>query len=214
MNSFYNQPAVTNNRAKLIAGACVALFLFLGIVFISIRLGGANAEVIVVGKDAKILVDGKSAKGNKLKLKPGLHRIEAQAEGFETASKNIKINKESVKITLILSPISEEANAWAKDHREEYLNAEAEAGNQTRQEGEDFFAANPLAQHLPIRTDYYAIDYTNDEANEVHVQISSTGPIGRQVALEEIRSLGFDPADYHIEFLEFANPFSKEGDLH
>lgn len=198
------------SQILLVFLAGLAIVLVGGAYTVGSRLGKTSVSLVVVGKNAKVLVNDKIVRGNPLYLKPGSYKISAQAEGFQPVSKTVEVGKHKTAVTLILSPESEAAKVWAKAHEGEYLKAEAVAGEQSRKEGEDFYASNPLAQTLPYKTDYYSLDYRVDEKGSAIIQITASGPLGRKVAIEKIRSSGFDPTDYVIEFTGLTNPFASD----
>lgn len=196
----------------LVIVCAVITALVVGIYTAISQQGKTSVSLIVVGKNSKVLVDNKPVRGNPLYLEPGKYKVSAQANGFKPASKDVVVGEDKMTVTLILSPDSEEAEKWAKAHEDDYLKAEAVAGKQARAEGEDFNTRNPLVRILPYKTDYYSIDYRVDKDENAIIQITSSSALGRQVALEKIRSSGFDLTDYTFEFINLANPFPTTGE--
>ena len=201
------------NRSLLIIVivAAVAVALIFGIYTAISQQGKTSVSLLLVGNAPKVSIDNKPVRGNPIYLKPGKYKISAQANGFKPASKDVVVEGDKMTVTLILSPDSEEAEKWAKANEDDYLKAEAVAGKQARAEGEDFNTRNPLVRILPYKTGYYSIDYRVDQNDNAIIQITSSSALGRQVALEKIRSSGFDPTDYTFEFIGLANPFPTTG---
>lgn len=194
---------MTNQRRAIIL-IILAGVLLVGFLAYSLgqRAGKTAVELEVVGKNVTVKADGKSVNGTAY-LKPGPHTITAEAEGFNSIKKDIVVGENQAKVTLILDPKSDDAKKWAKEHEKDYSRAEGQAGELTRAEGEAFIDSYPLTNYLPEKTSYYSIDYRINDKNQAVIIISSTSALGRQVALEKIRSFGFDPTDYIITFTGF-----------
>lgn len=172
------------------------------------RSGKTGVNITIVADTPTLTINGQKSTVGKLYLKPGTYEMKAEAAGFDSAQKTVTVGKDEVTTSFLLTPVSEAAKTWALQHNGAYLQAERQAGEETRKEGEAFTAANPITQYLPQKTSYYAINYRLDDKQQVVLQISATTPLGRQVAIEKIRSFGFDPTNYKVEFTDIKNPFT------
>lgn len=198
---------MTNRKLISIIIAAGAL-LFLYGVFVQLgKAGSTSVTITVVGNNPTLTVNGKKMSPGKMYLKQGDYDVVADASGFQSARKTITVGKESVTAAFLLTPVTEAAKTWAAQHNREYLEAEKAAGAQTQKEGEAFTDANPITRYLPQKTSYYSLNYRVDDKQQVIIQVGATTPLGRQVAIEKIRSIGFDPTDFKVEFTDVQNPF-------
>jgi len=199
----------TKSRKILIfLGLFLVVVLFITFILLGIRnTSGVPVEVFVVPKNAKITINGNGS-GSKTRLEPGREYVfSANAEGFNGAENRIFIN-EATTVPLILEPISEEAKEYAQKNQKLYLEAEGIAGKQAQQKGVEFRENNPIVDNLPYSGGYYRIDY-REQGDLLIILITADSAVGRQVAFEKIRSWGYEPHDYNIEFPGFVNPFER-----
>lgn len=188
----------------------VAVFIGLGIygsVLQSSHSGKTKVTITVVADKPRLIINGKQSKPGEIYLRPGGYSITAEASGFQSAQKNIVVGKEPLAANFLLTPKDQHAQQWSIQHNKEYLEAEKSAGSQTQAEGEAFIATNPIVRYLPLKTSYYAINYRMSDKGQAILQISAATPLGRQVAIEKIHTIGFDPTDYQVEFTDVKNPF-------
>jgi|GEM_PF-3984908 len=65
----------------------------------------------------------------------------------------------------------------------------------------------PIVSSLPIDASFYKLGYRIDESDKsghsIMLTISSDSSLGRQAALNEIVSLGYNPVNFKIQFLNF-----------
>ncbi len=204
------QPGQTsrNKAIALIVITVLAVTTF-SLVLFGQRFGKTEVSVNIVGKNPQLYANDIKVSSTSY-LKQGSYTLRAEAEGFKTSSKEVVVTAEPLETQIILSPISESAKTWAKDHERDYLKAEGTAGAQTRKEGEAFFETYPLTQILPIKGSYYAINYRLDTKGGPIIEITSTSALGRQVALEQIKSRGYNVSDYQLKFVGLDNPFTSE----
>lgn len=175
------------------------------------RSGKGELVIRKIPYDTIIYVNKDRVKGSSVYLKPGKYTIAGQREGFDTYSREIEISKgEKQKAFFVMVPRSDTANKWVEDNNKDYLLIENEAGIYYGEEGIKLNEKYPVIKDLPYRSSLYDIDYSLDN-KKFKIQISSSDALGRQVAIERIKSFGVEPTDYEIEFLEFTNPFLNGG---
>lgn len=160
--------------------------------------------------DSIIKIDGKKSGQGKIGLSPGEHQLIIARSGFADATLKFNINnKQTLTKNFGLHPTSQEGYDWIKKHPGDILQGEA-FGPDRANEIDQTLKNYPIIGYLPYHSGIYNIDYGSSGDNDLTVQISASGPIGRQVALARIRSWGFDPTDYKIVFTNFSNPFSAK----
>ncbi len=195
----------------------VAAALLLGIIsynvfILSTRAGKTKVEVVVVPKDATIQVNGEGMRPP-LYLAPGEYTFSASKTGFTTLQQTKVISEKDITLTMPLAAESDEAKKWADQNQQQYAELEGIAGKIANQEGEALSDQHPIIQALPYSNFFYTIGYRNDlsdpSGNSIIITIDAiTGY--RNAAIKQIRELGYDPAQYKIEFKNYESPFENE----
>jgi hypothetical protein len=204
-------------RKYRIALIIVAAALLLGIIsynvfILSTRAGKTKVEVVVVPKDATIQVNGEGMRPP-LYLAPGEYTFSASKTGFTTLQQTKVISEKDITLTMPLAAESDEAKKWADQNQQQYAELEGIAGKIANQEGEALSDQHPIIQALPYSNFFYTIGYRNDlsdpSGNSIIITIDAiTGY--RNAAIKQIRELGYDPAQYKIEFKNYESPFENE----
>jgi hypothetical protein len=187
--------------------------LALGIIIVVFVLGlqsRDNTSTIeiqsAVPTDAKVTIDdGGVGSNSKNGVKPGKHTVVAKRDGFEDKTQEIEVAQGETKIIrLLMKPINQTGYEWMREHPDLAVEYEAMVGQQFSTQSTKTVDANPLIANLPEihptwRVDYgKSVAYPNDP-NKVAIIITYGGPeIDKQNALNWIKSLGFNPADYEI----------------
>ena len=187
--------------------------LALGIIILVFVLGlqsrdkTASIEIqSAVPNDAKVTIDGGGVGSNsKNGVKPGKHTVLAKRDGFEDKSQEVDVKEGETKIIrLLMTPNSQVGYEWMRAHPDLAVEYEAMVGKEFGEQSTKTVDANPLIANLPEihptwRVDYgKSVAYPNDP-NKVAIIITYGGPeIDKQNALNWIKSLGFNPADYEI----------------
>ena len=172
--------------------------------------GKTSLEIQKVPSDSLILVNGKKVSGSKIYLEKGTYTIKSEREGFNPYTRTVTIDpasNKSPKAFFVLTPKSKEATAWVQDNEDEYLKVEKAAGIYYGDQSKSTAEKYPIIKDLPYRSSFYSIEYYQKD-DDFRVQIISSDAMGRQVAIEQIKSLGYDPSDYLIEFIGVDNPFT------
>ena len=188
--------------------AALAVFLIWRWVYI------ANNSVIIsrVPSDAKLYVDGKEISGDRTSLSNGTYKVRAEKDGFYSYSDSVIIDDNSKYIAVALEPESSDATKWAKDNQDLYLQQESEFGAKSGEAGATVLNDNPIIDSLPIDGETYSVGYITDNndksGNSIIVTVHATSGY-RNSAIKDIYNLGFDPADYQIQFSDYTNPFKE-----
>lgn len=193
----------------LVAAMLVAIIAFFGLSF---KDQAANLDIVSAPDDASFLINGKKFSAGKSSIDPGEYKIVGSREGFKSLTQTVTVGEDLTQVTFALTPESEEAKKWAKDHPEVYAEVEATAGQLAEQQGQAFRDKYPLVTKLPYNGSLYSINYARDLNNEgdIYIRIDTKSALGRQVAIAQIREWGFNPTDYSIIFPGLHNPFNPD----
>lgn len=206
----------TNQRKRkitlliLLALGIVAIIAIVAIWQHQQRKGKFPVEILKAPHDTKIYYEGKEVRSSTLYLPEGKHTVKGELSGFESYDAQIDIKSSEdreYKLFFVLTPRTSEAREYVTNNNDEYLDIERESEEYFSKEGESIQKKYPIIDHLPYRGSFYNIEYYwNGE--EFRIQIKSPDAMGRQVAIERIKSWGYDPTDFKVEFLGFNNPFT------
>lgn len=204
-------------RNHLRAIIITILIIFAGIIayatYINIAHAGKVAVTVgIVPSDATATANGQKISPGTTYLAPGEYKIEVSKDGFESYSQSQTINDSQTYIVASLAPQSDEANQWAKDHQQDYLNNEELGGASANQYGTAYSKKYPIVGLLPYSNYIYTIGYQNDPSDPTNQTLLLTidaAQGSRNAAVEQIRSLGFDPTDYNIKIRDYTNPFTS-----
>lgn len=167
-------------------------------------------NIYVAPGDATIVIDDKKYGSGTNWLSPGEHKIIASKDGFETYTEKLDVKMGDKNITILLKPVSEEALNWAAENENYYKELEKMADEQSDINIERSMSEYPEMKYLPYSSMLYSIDYQIID-NSVIIYIKSTAGY-RNNAINKLYELGYDPADYTIEFSDYSNPFKEYPD--
>jgi hypothetical protein len=170
------------------------------------RIGKTKVSLAIVPGDANLTLDGEAISGSTLYLSPGSYTLKVDKAGFSSGKNTFSVPA-TKQIVMLLSPKSTEAKAWVAAHPQQAAQAEGIAAQNAANSGKAFADKNPILARVPYHSSIYNIDYGEDGDN-LNLFISAPTALGRQVALAQIRSWGYDPTDYKITFTNFTNPFA------
>ena len=109
-----------------------------------------------------------------------------------------------------MAPANDETERWQKRHARDYAEIERLGFALSQEYGKEFEKRWPIVESLPIKDPYFTISYKNTPGDDLLVTIQGTSARYRELALDHLRTKGFDPTDYRIDFIGFKNPL-KEG---
>lgn len=189
------------------------IFLILAVIVVLIvttyigRIGKVPYTLHVAPKIAEVSIDGTSVSHGEIYLTPGRHTLVASHPGFKEDKRYITVGGDNPDYAIILlTPVTADAIAWTKKYEKEYLEVEGIAGKYSSEEGAKFRADNPVVDDLPYRDPYYTIGYKIPDSTNIVLTVYTSSPRYRYAAVQKIRDLGYDPATYPIEFVDFINP--------
>ncbi len=178
--------------------------------------GKGRIDIQVAPTDSLVQINGKRIRGSKQYLSPGTYKVEASKSGFTNDAQTIQLEKNQVR-TAYLSPEpnSAEAQAWLTSHPKEQAKREAIGGQKFKIDQDYIHSHYPLLAKLPQEFRYFSLSYGQstqypNDPKKIAIIIKAFDASGRQQALQWIRSQGYDPTNYLIEFSGFYNPFIGE----
>lgn len=209
MDNFTQLPKRTK-LALLGVALFAAGFIIFWLVLVVGERGKIAVEIKAAPRRAAISIDNRRV-GGKAFLPPGTHTLTVSYDGFNTYQQTfeLKPGDPAAIFTVALSPQTANAKRIAAAEAKRYAEIEGLGGQKAQEDNVAFQKNNPIVKNIPYKTSYYSIDYGKNEAGELVIQITAASPLGRQVALEKIRSWGYDPTDYRLVFVGLQNPFDS-----
>lgn len=141
--------------------------------------------------DANITVNGKTVSGTTLRVHRGAYSISVAKDGYHESHKvyNIQddINKMSITLTQEPAPLIS-----------------------SLLRGNGYEAAvkqHPVLQKLPYESLLLSIDYTPTSTLDSLVLSVKAYDGYRQGVIDQLRSWGYEPAEYNVVFKDYSNPF-------
>lgn len=220
-----NFKKLTPKQKILITSAIIVLFIAFPLVFISYkRINNSIISFFVAPSSATIKLDGKIVESGikkddsgYLEIKPinhavtsGKHTIEIVKDGFNTIKEEIELNPNSS--FMYYNYLSSENDPdWYSKNEEESRLLETIIPKLSQQKQEDIEDKYPLIKHLPLNIDYYTSDLSKHvkysisyiiEEDKVSIKITDLSGNNKTLALDKIKSLGFSPDDYNIEYID------------
>jgi hypothetical protein len=173
----------------------------------------ASVKLIVAPSDAKIKIGEKVARpGDTVRLEPGDYTVIITRTGFFSYAEEVTLAEGDEKAVFTALESSDESTAnWYLEHPEDDSIAAGVVSEKVNQESEEYVKKYPIASALPIFEDFYRIDYGLCKATDDEFCIFITALAGaRSTAANRLMGLsGYDPAEYHIEYQQYVNPFGS-----
>ncbi len=192
-----------------IGAGVVALLLVIWVFVLGLQSRDKTATIEVqsaVPNDATVTIDQSGVGSNsKNGVTPGKHIVVAKRKGFEDKSQEVDAKQGETKIVrLLMTPNSQEGYNWLREHPEQAVEYEGAVGEQFDQTSQKATDANPLIAYLPEVHPTWRVDYgksvknPNDPKALAIIVTYGGAEIDKQNALNWIKSIGFNPADYEI----------------
>lgn len=198
---------------KLVLVLMTMLFLSIGlaIYFTLTKTNGVATDVYIVPADSSATIDGTTLRPGTQGIAAGKHEVVVRKFGFADYKETLTIDDTHTSIDVALTPVSAEAKDWADKNQALYTAREARASVLINAAGEKFSQDNPIVNELPIDNLVYEIGYrrTSSDPNDNSIIIEIDAMKGyRNGAIKKIKDLGYNPADYVINFRDYRNPFA------
>lgn len=195
----------SQKKILVIAVGVLLIALLTALIYLKLR---PNAELIVVAapSQATLRLDGKKIQNGARGIRAGKHKIELSLEGFETKTQEFEISAgETQSIDLYLVGENEDYSQYLQN--EEDIKLLGLIGDETaKQLASDYWAAKSILEILPITLagddgeSSSRLESGEDCARSYCLKITDQGEALKEKMLERIKSLGFDPDDYEIQY--------------
>ena len=202
-----------NPKTKLIL-LISAVVLFLGIttvIMIRDRIYDSTINLLIAPASSKIEIDGQTYTNGKHKIPSGKHSIKISKDSFETKEEEIEIKKGETYIYYNYLTQPNDSMKWYEENDEDSLLLESIIPALSEKSFKKLQEQYPLIKQLPINIDEYDTDYTQHINysisyttldNEVQIIIQDKSGNNYETALKKIKSLGFNPEDYTIQYTD------------
>lgn len=185
----------------------IAITVYLGIT----RAGTYKVSIIIAPADSQVTIDGHKVSGDTIYLAPGEHTYTVSRSDFRSYSDTVTITDNGEQyISAALESINDAGRAYASQVDSEYSKVLEIGGITAEQQGEKFTDKNPITKDLPYSNMLFSIGYRLDPSDasgsSIIVTIDSSD-VYRENAITQLKNLGYNPAEYNIEFTDLENPF-------
>jgi hypothetical protein len=197
-----------NRRIWMLGGVVIAVVVIVLGGYLSLR-GRPESKLTVVSipNDLTLTLDGQPIAANgEIKVKEGQHTLSAQRQGFQSYTQTINAvggNPLSVKMYLYSNTAA--GRSWEKDHPDQTLEAEAEAGRRFDEINQRLNQKYPILRELPyigpgFKAESGASKIAPNNPEQIAVYITLFGPTGKAKALEWLNGHGYNPAELELIF--------------
>lgn len=195
----------SQKKILIIAAGLLLIVLLAALFYLKLR---PNAELIVVAapSQATLRLDGKKIQNGARGIRAGKHKIELSLEGFETKTQEFEISAgETQSVNLYLVGENEDYSHYLQN--EEDIKLLGLIGDETaKQLASEYWEAKSILEILPITLvgddgeSSSRLESGEDCARSYCLKITDQGEALKEKMLERIKSLGFDPDDYEIQY--------------
>lgn len=191
-----------SNKKILTIG--IGAFLIVLLIAIFYLIFRPNAELIVVTapSQAAIRLDGKKIQNGARGIRAGKHTLELSQEGLETKTQEFEIaSGETKSINLYLEDFS-----YYLQNEEDIKLLGLIGDEKAKQFASDYWTAKSILDILPITLvgddaeTFSRLENGKDCTRSYCLKITDHGEELKAKTLEKIKSLGFNPDDYEIQY--------------
>ncbi|MEU4605375.1 PEGA domain-containing protein [Kribbella sp. NPDC023972] len=188
-----------NRRLFVLSGTVVVVALILLGGYLAFR-GNPEHTLTVksIPNDLTLTLDGKQIPANgEVKVQEGKHTLTGERRGFETYTQTVEVREDS-SYKMFLFSNSAEGRTWEKEHPNEQLEAEAEAGRRFDERNRRLQAKYPILQELPYIGPGFTVNQGVSQAHRgdpevLAFYIKITDSEGKKKALEWLTGHGYKP---------------------
>ena len=205
------------NLKLILSISAIAVIVILGISLIFIidnATRTVSVRFMIAPASATITLDGqKYQNAETYRIRPGNYDLLIAKDGFDSYQSSLVLNDNddiNISISLEIQPGNED---YYKQHPNEAYALETIWTDQMIAGSEVVLADNPLLNILPINVEYYIqnqqyvhyqISFRIDDPENVTVLINDYTGGNHDAALERIRTEGYNPDDYTIEYRDLS----------
>jgi hypothetical protein len=195
-----------NPRSLVVGGAVVLIVLVLIGGFLLFRGEPEhNVKVRSVPNDLTLTLDGTPIAANgEVKIKEGTHTLVGERSGFKSHTQTLEV-RDDTSVRVYLFANSAAGRAWEKEHPDQVLEAEGEAGRRYEELSRRLEAKYPLLTQLPYVGPGFDVSYgvskekpDDPEVIAFYVKISDSE--GKTKFLQWIQGLGLDIATLEVVY--------------
>lgn len=210
MNNIFKTNKIIRIIILLLAIIIVSIISY-SIYQINYRAGKIEVTINTVPKDAKVIINNQNYYDGENYIVAGEYNIVVKKDGFKTVELSQNIINNGDEINIALDAESDSAKAWATKNKQLYADFTNIVSEKANKDGVTFKAINPIVNKLPYINYLYSIGYKLDSVDKtgksIIITVNSSEQY-RQAAILQIKSWGYNLADYNYEFINFNNPFT------
>lgn len=214
-----DQPLINLKLLIGISATLIIIILGVSLFFIIDDVSrSVTIRFMIAPSSAKItLNDIEYRSAETYRIRPGNYELSITKDGFDPYYKTLTLNDGDdldIDISLEIQPGNEN---YYKDHPEEAYALETIWTNQMIAGSEVVMEDNPLLNVLPINVEYYIqnkqyvhyqISFRIDDPENVVILVNDYTGGNYDAALERIRTEGYDPAKYTIEYRDLTAEYT------
>ncbi|MBQ1563839.1 hypothetical protein IIZ81_00580 [Candidatus Saccharibacteria bacterium] len=186
----------------------ISAFILIILVTFSVLAFRPNAELIVLVAPSKatILLDGKKIHNGTQAIRAGKHTLKATLNGLETKTQEIELSANETKsVNLYLTGENDDFSYYLKDEEDIDLLAMMDDEKAIKFVSE-YRTAKTITELLPITIvqDYgeasSKLELGENCTRSYCLKITDSGAELKEMMFEKIKSLGYNPDDYEIQY--------------
>ena len=186
----------------------ISAFILIILVTFSVLAFRPNAELIVLvaPNKATILLDGKKIHNGTQAIRAGKHTLKATLNGLETKTQEIELSANETKsVNLYLTGENDDFSYYLKDEEDIDLLAMMDDEKAIKFVSE-YRTAKTITELLPITIvqDYgeasSKLELGENCTRSYCLKITDSGAELKEMMFEKIKSLGYNPDDYEIQY--------------
>ena len=177
------------------------LIVLIGVGWTIFQSQRGKVVTTITPHDATVKLDGREVKGNATHfIEPGKHQFVISRTAFVEKKVDFEIKAgETKNIDLFIIPDEAAGLEWVKQNPEEASALDGRVSQEYTQESERVFSSNQILSQLPITDTGFRIDHGfSKTGRDFALYIQSADEAGRVAALETLKYMGYDPANYEI----------------
>lgn len=200
------------NRTKIVLGIALVMIgvLLAYSIFYYVRSRDhINLTLYVLPTNSKIVIGNTQYSNGSIWLSPGNYTIQVTSDGFQPYKGSVTVQNGDKNITVSLMPESAEAIKWQSENNDKYKQLENLADAQDDISANRALSSNPIISALPYRSALFSIGYHTTIDGQVVLDVYAEAGY-YNAAMRSIADLGYNPAEYQIEFNNYTNPFGDK----
>jgi len=193
-----------SRRLWVLSGTVVVILLVVLGGYLAFR-GSPEHTVSVrsVPNDLTLTLDGKPVTANgDLKVKEGKHTLTGERRGFQSYTETVDVRGDT-QVKMYLFSNGDVGREWEKNHPDQVLETEAEAGRRYQERTDRLTQNYPILQELPYVGPGFTVNYgaskadpTNPEKLAFYIKI--TFPDGKKASMDWLVGHGYDPSKLEL----------------